>query len=250
MRFQIASDFHIEKNNNNINISELIQPSAPYLILAGDVGSLYKYDQLKSFLEELCKLYVKVFYIPGNHEFYTIKGISGIPFYQLIMKLHSLEKHIDNLEIINRKIIKINKYWIIGCILWSHCPVDKEFPKYRVRIHGFFKDKYNRFNYEDINFIKLAINECHQNNCIPIVVTHYPPSIKLLNPKNIKKGFNYLYANDLDNILNGNKIPVWICGHTHWSFDMTSDKGTRLIGNQKGTNNDSKYQKNFIISFN
>ena len=108
MRFQIASDFHIEKKDKDIDISELIKPSAPYLILAGDVGSLYKYDQLKDFLEKICKLYIKVFYIPGNHEFYTIKGISGIPFYQLIRNLHNLEKIIDNLEILNRKIIKID----------------------------------------------------------------------------------------------------------------------------------------------
>ena len=250
MHFQIASDFHLEKLKD-YDINELIKPSAPYLVLAGDIGSLYRFDQLKEFLERICKLFVGVLYIPGNHEFYTIKGQRGVNFIDLIKKLESLEKYIDNLYILNRQVVKIDKYCFIGCILWSHCPEEEKFPTFRVKIHNFNKNKYNRFNKEDISFVNNAVNVCIHNGFIPIVVTHYPPSKKLLNKKNIKNGYNYLYANDLEHMLDGNNIPIWICGHTHWCFDLISDNGTRLLGNQKGTKkNDTTYQNDYVISIN
>ena len=139
MLFQLASDFHIEKYDK-INIEEFITPSAPYLILAGDIGSLYKYDQLKLFLFNLSQKYKGIIYVPGNHEFYTIKGRPGLPFFKLINLLNTLQEEIPNLYILNRGVLKIEKYYIIGCILWSNCPDNEKFPSYRVKIHGFNKE--------------------------------------------------------------------------------------------------------------
>ena len=248
MNFQIASDFHIEKKTTDININNLIIPSAPYLILAGDIGSLYKFDQLKKFLEDVCKMFKDVIYVPGNHEFYTIRGIPGIPFYKLIKRLENLEESIPNLHILNRSVVRIGKYCFIGSVLWSNCPEDSEFPKYRVCIHGFNKKKYNRFNKTDISFIQNTVKMCKERNYIPIIITHYPPSEKLLNPTFTNNNFKYLYFNNLEYMLNEQDIPMWICGHTHWTFDMLSDNGTRLIANQKGIKNDSNYENDFVIS--
>ena len=155
-----------------------------------------------------------------------------------------------HVDILNRSVIKIDKFCFIGTILWSNCPEDKEFPKYRVKIHGFNKQKYNKFNNYDINFLKTSIEMCNKNNCIPIVITHYPASTKLLNKAHKKDGFEYLYANDLEYLLDKSKVPLWICGHTHWSFDLISNNGTRLIGNQKGTKTDSNnnYSKEYVIN--
>ena len=50
---QIASDLHIEYKNNNIpNPLDFITPSADILILAGDIGSFYKIQQLTEFLKK------------------------------------------------------------------------------------------------------------------------------------------------------------------------------------------------------
>ena len=50
-------------------------------------------------------------------------------------------------------------------------------------------------------------------------------------------------------MLTKNLVNVWICGHVHWSFDFLSEDGTRLIGNQKGKNEDTdnKYSKDYYI---
>ena len=51
---QISSDLHIEcVNDDNIDPLQYITPSADILILAGDIGSLYKIKQLKNFIKQL-----------------------------------------------------------------------------------------------------------------------------------------------------------------------------------------------------
>ena len=72
-KFQIVSDLHIEYRNDQIpEPLDYITPTAEILILAGDIGSLYKYKQLVGFLEKLCVYFKYVVYIPGNHEFYMV----------------------------------------------------------------------------------------------------------------------------------------------------------------------------------
>ena len=88
MNFQLGSDFHIECFDNP-NVSNFVIPSSNVLVLCGDIGSLYKFDQLINFFKQLSKLYKKIIYIPGNHEFYTIKDISGVSFGILLKRLHS-----------------------------------------------------------------------------------------------------------------------------------------------------------------
>ena len=70
--FQIVSDLHIEYKSNDVpDPLTLITPSADILILAGDIGSFYQYDQLKTFLINLCPYFKVVVYVPGNHEYYN-----------------------------------------------------------------------------------------------------------------------------------------------------------------------------------
>ena len=249
MNIQVASDFHIECFDNP-DIQDFIKPSADVLILSGDIGSLYKFDQLIEFLKKLSSMYKKIIYVPGNHEFYTLKDIPGVSFGILLRRLYSLEDIIPNLIILNRKSIIMKDYCLIGCILWSNCPEDEEFPRYRVKIHGFNKNKYNKFNKEDIKYIESILRYCKSKNLKPIVITHYPPTSELLNEKYKKEKFRYLYCNNLDDMLTNNKIHTWICGHVHWCFDKYSKNGTRLVGNQKGKSKDNitNYSDKFIIT--
>jgi predicted phosphohydrolase len=70
---QIVSDLHIEYQNDSVpDPLDLITPTADILTLAGDIGSLYKFTQLSTFLRRLCRHFDTVLYIPGNHEYYTI----------------------------------------------------------------------------------------------------------------------------------------------------------------------------------
>ena len=51
-------------------------------------------------------------------------------------------------------------------------------------------------------------------------------------------------------MLHKDNVYMWICGHVHWCFDMYSENGTRLIGNQKGKEKDKieNYSNKFLIN--
>ena len=237
MRIQYASDLHIDYIEKQEDIDNLIQPSdSDILVLAGDIGSLYKYTQLKNFISNLNDRYKVIFYIPGNHEFYTIKDIEPLPLKILFGRLYQLEKHIPNLYILNRSSIKIKNYCFIGSILWSYIPEDKIYPYFRVRIKDFNKFLYNKHNYQDIMYINNMIEICQKEKLTPIIITHYPPSYKCLNKKNENDKYQYLYGNNLDDTLK--YVPYWICGHVHWNFQLKINN-CLVLANQNGRKYDN-----------
>ena len=94
------------------------------------------------------------------------------------------------------------------------------------------------------------IGYCEKNNLKLIVITHHPPTKKVLKDAKKRKKFESLYANDLDHLLDIKYVNTWICGHIHKNFDFVSEKGTRLVSNQKGKPKDNitDYRTNFTLS--
>jgi UDP-2,3-diacylglucosamine pyrophosphatase LpxH len=262
--FQVVSDLHIEYKNNNIpDPLHYIKPVAKMLILAGDIGSLYKFNQLRGFLQKLCIHFELVLYVPGNHEFYMQHDCNTHPVSMdvLVNKLQSLENEIDNLYILNRTSIVLNNICITGCTLWSKAEV--KIPKFIVRIHGMTTEIYNKYHYNDLKYINRMIEYCKNNNLKLIVVTHHCPSFNvmdntykmLLNDDNTMENFRKkdryvsLYFSNLDNLLRKDKVHTWICGHIHQNFDYITNGGTRLVGNQYGKPRDNvdDYSKEFVV---
>ena len=132
-KFQIVSDLHIEYRTTEVpDPLTLITPSADVLILAGDIGSFYQYDQLKTFLVNLCPHFKVVIYVPGNHEYYTVQGHKPQKMNNLLQNFIRMEKSIDNLYILNRSSAQIEDVCIVGCTLWSDPKT--HVPKFIVRI--------------------------------------------------------------------------------------------------------------------
>lgn len=263
LSFQIVSDLHIEYRNNNVpNPLDYIKPVSKILVLAGDIGSLYKIDQLKGFLKKLCVHFEYVLYVPGNHEFYMqhdYEDNTPLSFEFLLNRLLSIENEIDNLYILNRKSIVLNNICISGCTLWSKAEV--KIPKFIVRIHGMTTEIYNKKHSSDLKYINKMIEHCQKNNLKLIMITHHCPSFnimenthKMLNDygkENIKKRDRYvsLYFSKLDNLLKKEKVHTWICGHIHQNFDYMTHGGTRLVGNQYGKPRDNidDYNREFVV---
>jgi predicted phosphodiesterase len=99
MRFQLFSDLHVEYQNNNIEIDpiEYITPTEENCILAGDIGSFYKIQQLEYFLTKLCNLFKRVIYVPGNQEYYTVINEEQLPMNILLKRLYVIEAKLENL---------------------------------------------------------------------------------------------------------------------------------------------------------
>ena len=265
LSLQIVSDLHIEYKNNSIpNPLDYVKPVSKILVLAGDIGSLYKFEQLRGFLKKLCVHFEYVLYIPGNHEFYMQHDYDNnnpVSMEVLLGRLLSIEHEIENLYILNRRSVILNNICITGCTLWSKAEV--KIPKFIVRIHGMTTDLYNKKHYNDLKYINKMIDHCQENNMKLIVITHHCPSFNIMDntykmlqnndygKENIKKRDRYvsLYFSKLDNLLIKEKVHTWICGHIHQNFDYISKGGTRLIGNQYGKPRDNidDYSKEFVV---
>lgn len=250
--FQIVSDLHIEFKNDTVpNAKDLITPKSEILILAGDIGSLYKYEQLSQFLKQLSKMFKILLYIPGNHEYYTFDHIPHIPMCSLITRFKRLEDEIDNLYVLNQSSVIINNVCISGCTLWSDA--DITLPKFIIRIPDFNKYLYNKTHKSDLTYIKNMISYCKTNKLKLVVVTHHCPTNKVMEKMSCKKDkYKSLYVTDLEYLLKSEDIDTWICGHIHSNFDFKSDGGTRIVGNQKGKPKDkiTDYSKDFIVTIN
>ncbi len=246
---QFASDLHIEHSRDELqDPKDYISPTAEVLILAGDIGSLYRIIQLRAFLEKLSKLFQAILYIPGNHEFYTMPNHKPISYNALEARLDSLAHAIPNLHVLNRDSVRIKNICIVGCTLWStpKCIV----PPFIVRVHGLSTPAYAKRHVDDLHYIKKMVRYCKKEGYEMVVVTHYPPSYRALIGAKKKKHFDSLYASNLDHLLNGDDMKLWICGHTHKNIDFVSDKGCRVVTNQKGKPKDhvKDYSKFFQIT--
>jgi UDP-2,3-diacylglucosamine pyrophosphatase LpxH len=257
---QIASDLHLEVNetSDKVNIPNfIVKENANVLILAGDIGSLYKTKQLSNFLWMVSKMYKLVIYVPGNHEYYKIKDYPELHYHRLINKLRHFSDNIQNLRILNRNRIFINEYCFAGCTLWSD--TDMIIPEYIVKIKN-INEIYRNLYKNDLKFVKNSIELCQKKNKKLIMITHHCPTYKCLgtssdtvgsigsssegerdntHTSNYREKYSSLYASKLDSLLSKNLVEMWICGHIHKNFDFISDGGTRVIGNQKGKKKDN-----------
>jgi 3',5'-cyclic AMP phosphodiesterase CpdA len=250
VKFQIASDLHIEfRNEHYVVASEYITPNADVLILAGDIGNLYKYNQLQRFLEDVSKLFQYVLYVPGNHEYYRVNGVPEVSFRTLTERLLKLEASIDNLYILNGGSVVIDDVCIAGCTLWTNPQVEK-IPHYIVRIKGMNKvDIYRNTHLKDLRFVDRTIKYCKEKNQKLLLVTHHCPTFRTTKGKKDDDMYVSLYATDLENRLRGDYVHTSVCGHVHKNFDFMSTQGTRVVGNQKGKPRDNltDYRPDMII---
>lgn len=250
VKFQIASDLHIEyRNEHYVDANEYITPTADILILAGDIGNLYKYNQLKRFLEDVCKMFQYVLYVPGNHEYYRVNKIPEVSFEKLTEKLLELEAGIENLYILNRGSVTIEDVCIAGCTLWTD-PQVTTIPHYIVRIKGMNKVPiYRNAHQKDLRFVDRTINYCRDKKQKLLLVTHHCPTYRVTKGKKDNDPYVSLYATDLENRLRGDHVHTWVCGHVHKNFDFMSMQGTRVVGNQRGKPRDNltDYRSDMVI---
>jgi len=94
---------------------------------------------------------------------------------------------------------------------------------------------------EDVTFISTYLNQEDLNkNKKCIVMTHFPPQRsgtshpKFENENNVMKNYFTHPNGTLNNFVNLSNILCWMSGHTHYSYDLVSKEGVRLISNQMG----------------
>lgn len=191
MHLQIVSDIHLESHDHVFE--EIIQPSAPYLALVGDICCLGVGNKVERrfirFLAKCSKHYCAVFMLAGNHEYYTNCGLT---MYEIDERLEEICEMYENVHFLQRSSVVIDDLRIIGTTLWSNIP--KHFEKSAENtMTDFIKiysdddvrlkaSKVRAMHKRDVAFIKSEIQEAIVNEQRCVILTHHAPSLRCFWP--------------------------------------------------------------------
>jgi len=239
----ILSDLHIEFGLFSIPPTE--NEKETIVILAGDIGIAANNNTYNTFIHDTCKRFHTVIWVLGNHEHYKSN------FWKSKEILCYDNSSYVNLHIAEKETIIVDDYAFICATLWTN--VQNKNANAIVQIGHSIND-FNLISTNDsdphnkilltpddtINdfeqateFIFQEINIQHDNNKIPIVVTHHGPSYLSVHPRFAACTINAAFVSDLDADIIRTKPRIWIHGHTHDSFDYQIGV-TRVIANPRG----------------
>ena len=240
---QIYSDIHIELWNK----LPTLPVKAKYLFLAGYICN--KNNQIfYKFLDYCSEWWDKVFYTPGNHEFY----VNNKNYNQLLFEYkYEIEKKYKNVYFLDNEAVKLNdEIDVYGSTFWTKSPFERTYEA-KLSINDYNKITY--FNQSkrhvvdlDISYVnelsETSYNKLKQHLSSAtkptIVMTHFPPiRTGTSDPKYLIQGrimnSYFTWPDETLNDFDLTKVPIWISGHTHWSYDINKN-GSRFVGNQLG----------------
>jgi predicted phosphodiesterase len=243
MKLQIASDLHLEFYDDKVRGSKffetLLTPSAPVLILAGDICPPER-AILKTFFEWCSEKWSMVFWIFGNHEYYS-KMSKRIPMDE---KIKMAERVCASTKVIflQEASIDIGTYRFLGATLWTDLGFQSEGDMYEVRktMSDFSKivistttdftvkewlEEYGRHR----KFIEENLQACEEEGRKAIVITHHMPTFRMIQEKYKDFPGNAGFAANADSLLEHPSVALWICGHSHGQKVLEVEKRNREI---------------------
>ncbi|KAI6779296.1 uncharacterized protein J7T54_001026 [Emericellopsis cladophorae] len=245
-RFQFMSDLHLEVCQQYTTFDFPV--TAPYLILGGDIGRLIDHDGLLAFLQRQTARYERVFFVLGNHEFY------GMAYEEAVQKASQLE----NEPSLEGKVTLLHQgrhdldlpskpgITILGCVLWSQIAaesadrIDTMVSDFK-EIRGWSTTTHSATHASDRSWLQSElrrIREEGEGQAQPrdvIVVTHHAPLVKgTASPQHEGNVVSSAFATDLCLGEEWSGVKHWVFGHTHWTTDLKSSNGVRVVSNQRG----------------
>jgi hypothetical protein len=250
--FQILSDLHLDHESQYLTFH--IPVSAPFLILAGNIGRLIDYEQYLSFLIRRCNLHEKVFLVLGALEFHGVGWMDGL---QLAHKMEKDPVMKGRLEVLyeTRSDVPGTNVTLLGCTLWSKIPesdaaaVLKKMPEFSEKsgIQNWDIEKHNAEHKRDFRWL---VEEAKNPNPAPtggalapvgpkeerqlVIVTAFAPDLRdCLDPWQVDAPWASAYGtNLLDGPYFGN-VKTWISGTTGRTCEFKKGE-TTVVSNQRG----------------
>lgn len=247
-RIQVLSDLHLEVGQQYSSYDFPV--SAPWLVLAGDVGRLIDYDVYLDFMFRQTNRYQRVFLVLGNHEFYGLDHQAGI------RKAHEL---VAEPRLGGGVVLLHRNQWddpepgsnitILGCTLWSRVPdhardIVRDKVKDYKKIEEWSVDKHNDQHNQDLGWLRERCRELASTapGQHVLVVSHHAPATKgTSDPRYGDSPWSSAFSTDILGLGAGGgggsylwgQVRAWIFGHTHYSTDFIVD-GVRVVANQRG----------------
>lgn len=247
-RVQYASDLHLDHFPSNTPFATFLKPVAPTLVLAGDIASVWSPVYNKFII--WCSLNWKhVILITGNHEYFCYPGQS-----------HSRKDTERHIQIMFRFLPNVHflqngktytlpdtKLVFIGTTLYSD--ID---PSIHDEILS--KGDFTRTYTETINEngqLQLTHPRDHTaahtrhrqlladairavpRNYKAVVVTHYLPTLRLLEPEYQEDRWRSCYASKDEDLMRP-PVKVWICGHGHRATHVWGPHNILVAMNARG----------------
>ncbi len=241
--FDLISDLHVDTWDE---FDWVGQPTAPYCVVAGDVGR--DWEQVAETLEHLGKQYAGVFYIDGNdeHRYYLENlGNSHQGLEQAVTGIKNVVYMHDNVVIINGVAIIATNGW------WSYDfddaidPAQSQawFEEY-VQISTSAAAAIPGVAYHDAAYIINSVNKLQKQRDVQsiVLVSHTVPAPWIIEhdidlADTVR--FNTMGNQHIQAALKEdteNKIQAWCFGHYHRPVDRDHG-GVRYVSNPRGRGN-------------
>lgn len=235
MKIQFGSDLHLECSRESSQPQVFFDDiDADVLVLAGDIDG---YGEALAFANACAQRFaVPVLFVPGNHEYYH-GSIS------LTNTSNRFTSH--GVHCLDRQSLVIDDVRFLGCTLWTDFAVLNDSAS-SMREAGQWLADYRMIRNEGRLLTPADTLAFHQRDRAwleaeldkpwagpTVVITHHAPhpgSIADTYKDDLTTG---AFVSDLASLMGGDRVAVWIHGHTHDSFDYDV-RGTRVVCNPGG----------------
>ncbi len=233
MKIQYCSDLHLEfEQNNKYLIKKPLSVNGDILILAGDIVPLHDEHFNNYFFRFISDNYKRVFWVPGNHEFYH-KDINEYSSSYNITLRH-------NISIVNNIELYYENIKFVFSTLWSKISIENEkiieqgvsdFDCILINNKKLRVKDFNKLHKESLNFIIQSIMD---KNTKTVVVTHHLPSNLCNSSIHNNSPINEAFCVDLTDFIEKSNTNFWIYGHSHFNQKPLYIGNTILLTNQLG----------------
>ena len=233
MKLHILSDLH---NEFSMHVPSQASYDADVIVLAGDIWKDARGIgwALETWPDN------RIIYVAGNHEFYgKVRPVTPA-------KLH-VEAKACNVDFLDNSEVIVSGVRFLGATLWTDFELfGKEamrqcMSEAQHRLNDFRVIYEGRKVFSPMDSVLLhqeSIAWLQEKLATPfegktVVVTHHLPSEKSVVARFKNNTLSACFASNLDDLLDGNKVQLWIHGHAHDCLDYELN-GTRVACNPRG----------------
>ena len=184
---ELISDIHLEYDP-----TYRINRIGGILIIAGDLGKVIN-KSYYDFLADVSDRYDHIILVAGNHEYYGTTIEKGERL------LREITTKLPNVHYLQCDKVVINEIEFLGCTLWSEPTVDHWLTNDGSSIKDFSLEQYQDLNTQHRDWLTEQLNIPSTRK--KIVVTHYLPSYRCIDPKYNDENTNSFFASHLDDLV-------------------------------------------------
>lgn len=231
MKLNILSDLHLGFDTMEGPVTD-----ADLVVLAGDIA------RPRQAVAWALRLEKPVLYVPGNHEFYG-GSLDGA-----LQELQQL-CHGTQVQVLDRGEVVVDGVRFLGAMLWSDFRLFpgreqeakaeaqrlvRDFSRIRLHAEGealFTPDDCAALFARDSAWLQQRLAAPFDGPTV--VITHHAPTRQSVHPRFAESLLSACFVSDAAQLMDGQRVQLWIHGHTHDSFDYDC-KGTRVVCNPRG----------------